>query len=109
MANAYKVLGQLFPATQTLSTLYTVPGATSTVCSSVAICNQGNIATTYRLAVRPAGASISSAHYLVYGAPISPTDTIILTVGLSLAATDVVSVWTNANIISFSLFGTEIT
>jgi len=35
MATAYKVLGQNNPAATTATTLYTVPGATSAVCSTL--------------------------------------------------------------------------
>jgi len=39
MANTYKVLGQSNPSETTATTLYTVPSATSAVCSTIAICN----------------------------------------------------------------------
>jgi hypothetical protein len=40
MATTYKVLGQLNPAATTPTTLYTVPASTSTVVSTITICNQ---------------------------------------------------------------------
>jgi long-subunit fatty acid transport protein len=59
--------------------------------------------------VRPAGASIANQHYLVYDSAIPANDSITLTLGLSLAATDVVSVYAgNANL-AFQLHGVEIT
>ena len=64
MATAYKVLGQVDQQTASLATLYTVPASTETVVSTVIVCNRGTASTTFRLAVRPDGASISDQHYL---------------------------------------------
>lgn len=108
MALAYKVLGQLNPSATTLTTLYTVPSSTSTVCSTIAICNQG-AATTVRVAVRPAGASIDPKHYIVYDTFVNSGDTIFLTLGVTLATTDVVSVYAGTANMSFNLYGSEIT
>lgn len=106
MAVAYKVLGQLNPAATTLSTLYTVPSSTSSVGSTLSICNQGST-TTVRVAVRPAGAAIDPKHYIVYDATLNQYDSLILTLGISLATTDVVSVYAGTANVSFSLFGAE--
>ena len=109
MPQAHKVLGQSNPSATTLTTLYTVPSATQAVCSTLSVCNTGSSATTYRVAVRPAGASIATSQYLAYDAAIPANDTTVLTIGLALATTDVVSVYAgNANL-AFSLFGCEIT
>jgi hypothetical protein len=108
MANAYKVLGQSSPAAATLTTLYTVPAATSSVVSTISICNYG-VSTLCRVAVRPAGATIANQHYVVYDVTVAANDTLMLTLGLSLATTDVVSVQAGTATVSFGLFGTEIT
>jgi len=110
MPAAYKVLGQTNPSTaNTLATLYTVPSATSAVCSTLSVCNTGTSGATFRVAVRPAGASISTAHYLIYDASVNSNDSVLLTLGISLAATDVVSVYASTTGLAFSLFGSEIT
>ena len=108
MANFYKVLGQSNPAATTLTTLYTVPAARSAICSTLSIANIG-ISATFRVAVIPAGATIANQHYLVYDASVNANDTVLLTLGISLATTDVVSVYASNTSVSFSLFGTEIT
>ena len=108
MTTTYKVLGQSVPSATTNTTLYTVPSATSAVCSTLAVCNRG-ASTNFRVAVRPAGASISNEHYIVYDNYINQYDTIFLTLGVTLAATDVVTVYAGAATLSFSLFGSEIT
>lgn len=108
MPNAYKVLGQVNPAAATLTPLYAVPAAAQAVCSTLAICNQG-VSTLFRVAVRPAGAAITAAHYLVFDATVASLDTVFLTLGTTLAATDVVSVQAGTATCSFNLSGTEIT
>jgi hypothetical protein len=109
MPQAHKVLGQSNPSATTLTTLYTVPASTQAVCSTIAICNTGSTATTYRLAVRPAGATIAIQHYLVYDSSVAALDSVFLTLGVALASTDVVSVYAgNANL-AFSLHGVEVT
>ncbi len=93
MAMVYKVLGQQNPLATTNTTLYTVPGATSTVVSSLIICNRAATATTYRIAIRPGGAAISNEHYIAYDTTISGNETISMTLGISLAASDVITVY----------------
>ena len=77
------------------------------MCSTLAICNR-DIATTYRVSVRPAGEAQDVKHYIVYDAVIAANDTILLTLGITLAATDVVTVYAGTSALSFSLFGAEL-
>ena len=102
----YKVLGQSAPAATTNTDLYTVPGGASAVCSTLAICNRG-VSTTIRVAVRPAGATLANQHYIVFDTALNQNDTMLLTLGISLAATDVVTVYAGTANTSFSLFGVE--
>lgn len=102
-----KVLGQQNPSATTLTTLYTVPSATSTVISSLTICNRSATVTSFRVAIRPAGAAISNEQYLYYDLPIAGNDTFVATLGITLAATDVLSVYTTLATLSFQLFGQE--
>ena len=108
MPTTHKVLGQVAPAAATATTLYTVPASTQAVCSTLSICNR-DIATAYRVSVRPAGAAQDVKHYLVYDAVIAANDTILLTLGITLATTDVVTVYAGTSALSFSLFGSEVT
>lgn len=107
MASSYKVLGQSNPSATTLTTLYTVPATTSTVCSTLVICNLSTTASV-RVAVRPAGAAIANQHYIVYDSVISANDSVFLTLGISLATTDVVSVYASTANVTFNLYGSEI-
>lgn len=106
MADTYKVLGQVDPLAATLTTGYTVPAATSAIVSSITVANRG-AATSFRIAVRPAGAAIANQHYIVYDSPISANQTLSLTLGITLATTDVVSVYATLATISFNIFGVE--
>lgn len=108
MALTYKVLGQSNPSANTDTTLYTVPSATSTVCSTLVICNQAATGATFRIAVRPAGSTVAAEHYIAYDSSINANDTITMTIGITLATTDVITVRANSATCSFSLFGSEI-
>ncbi len=66
-----KNLGQSAPLATTLTTLYTVPAATSTVVSTITVANRSEAATTFRLSHAVAGAANADAQYFVYDAAIS--------------------------------------
>jgi glucose-6-phosphate dehydrogenase assembly protein OpcA len=108
MATTYKVLGQSNPSATTATTLYTVPSSTSSVVSTISVCNAGSSAATFRIAVRPAGATLEQKHYLIYGATVPASDTTMITVGLTLATTDVITVYASSANISFQAYGSEI-
>jgi hypothetical protein len=107
VATSYKVLGQLNPTATTMTNLYTVPGATSAVCSTLSVANLGP-STTFRIAVRPVGAALVNQHYIAYDTPVNQYDTVFLTIGVTLAATDIISVYAGTATVAFSLFGSEI-
>jgi hypothetical protein len=108
MPTVYKTLGQSNPSATTATTLYTVPSSTSTVLSTLTVCNQASTAATFRIAVRPAGASLTTSQYIAYDTPIAANDTIALTLGITLATTDVVTIYASSANMSFSAFGSEI-
>lgn len=104
---AYKVLAQNNPAATTATTLYTVPASSSAVISTITVCNQAASAGTYRIAVRPAGATLAAVHYVAYDIAIAANDTTALTLGITLAATDVVTVYASSANLSFHAYGSE--
>jgi hypothetical protein len=109
MATAYKVLGQSEPAATTATTLYTVPASTSTIVSTISICNRAASAATFRISVRPAGAAQADQHYIAFDAAIAAKDTLFLTVGLTLATTDVITVYSSNADTAFNAYGSELT
>lgn len=108
MTISYKVLGQANPSATTNTTLYTVPAGNSAVISTITICNLAGAQANFRIAVRPGGASLSNQHYINYDTPVPASDQISLTIGMTLAATDVVTVYANTATVSFNIFGSEI-
>jgi hypothetical protein len=110
MATAYKILGQVAPAATTETTLYTSTSV-ETIVSSLVICNQAGTSATYRIAVQPsadAGSDAAAKHFIVYGATVAASDSVILTVGLTLAAGDRIRVYASSSTTSFSAYGSQI-
>jgi hypothetical protein len=108
MPTNYKVLGQSNPAATTATTLYTVPAATQSIVSTLTVPNQTATAGTYRIAVRVAGAALASAQYLAYDVSLPGNATDTLTLGVTLGATDVITVYASAATFSFNAFGSEL-
>lgn len=109
MAVAQKVLGQSKPLAATLTDLYTVPALTEATASTIIVCNQSAVATSFRVSVAPAGAADADSQYLWYDVAIPGNDTFAATCGITLATTDVVRVYNTLATLSFSLFGMETT
>ena len=108
MPTTYKVLGQVAPSATTATTLDTVPSATQCVVSTIAVCNRAATAATYRIAIRPGGATLANEHYIAYDAPIAANDSAFITVGITLGAADVITVYASTANLSFNAFGSEI-
>lgn len=109
MAEVYKILGQSNPAATTMTTLYTVPGSTSVVVSSVVICNQAGTAGTFRLSLDQGGDGDGAKDYLYYDQALDANTTFIVTLGITLGAGDLVRIYASSANMSFNIFGTEIT
>jgi glucose-6-phosphate dehydrogenase assembly protein OpcA len=109
MSTIYRVLGQSAPSATTDTNLYTVPADTSAVISTIVVANRAGTSATYRIAIRPNGATLANEHYLAYDVTVGAGDSTTLTLGITLAATDVVTVRASSADLSFSVFGSEIT
>jgi hypothetical protein len=105
---AYKVLGQSAPAATTDTNVYTVPSATETIISTIIVANRAATAGTFRIAVRPNGATIANEHYIAYDVPIAGADSTTLTLGVTMDAADVLTVRCSSADMSVNVFGTEI-
>ena len=106
---AKKVLGQSNPSATTATTLYTVPASKEAVVSSISVCNLASSSATYRIAIRPAGATLANVHYLAYDVTVGAADTTIITVGITLATTDVITVYASTANLVFHAYGDEAT
>lgn len=109
MANTYKILGQSKPSAATLTDIYTVPGATSAIISTITVANQSATPTAFRISIAPAGAADASSQYIYYDISIAGNDTFAVTAGFGLATTDKIRVYNTLATLSFTVTGVEIT
>ncbi len=92
----------------TADTLYTCPSATATVVSTISVCNTAATTATYRIAISTT-TSFVAAGYIVYNASVAANDTVMITVGVTLDATNKYLLCSaSASTVSFSAFGSEI-
>ena len=109
MATAYKVLGQSAPGTTTATDVYTVPSATEAIVSTIVICNRSSVANSFRIAVRKDGAALADDQYIAFDTAVSGNDSTNLTLGITLDAGDIITVYGGAaSSITASVFGSEI-
>lgn len=120
MPTSYKVLGQTGSGSNygngsqaltanTNTNLYTVPSSTQTVVSSIVVTNQSTTPQTFRIAIRPDGATIANNHYIAYDCDIYANDSVYITSGITIDASDIITVYASTASMSFSAFGSEIT
>ena len=105
---AYKVLAQSAPSATTATDVYTVGSGLEVVVSTIIIANRANTSGTFRLSVRPNGASQTNAMYLAYDVPIAANDSTTLTLGITMDAADVLTAYCSSADMSINVFGTEI-
>jgi hypothetical protein len=109
MAINYKVLGQVHPGTTAETNVYTVPAATQAIVSTMSITNLSASASSARVWVRIAGAATAPLNNILYDVPIAANSIAAFTLGLTLGATDIVTVRTSVgSVLTFQLFGSEI-
>jgi hypothetical protein len=109
MPIAYKVLGQAHPAGTADTTLYTTPASTQAVVSTLSITNVSAAPASARVYVRIAGAAAAVSNAVLYDVPLAANSVAAFTLGLTLAATDVVTVRSSVGTsLTFQLFGSEI-
>ena len=110
MAEVYKRLGAIASTGTigTADTLYTCPAATAAVISTITVCNTSSSAATFSIAVSTTTSFVASG-YIVYQASIAGNDTVGLTFGATLDATNKYLLCSaSAATVSFSVFGSEI-
>lgn len=107
MPVAYKQLGKATPAATTLTVVYTVPAATAAVLSTITVCNRSATATTFRLSHALAGAADANDQYFAYDSPIAGNSSVHLTMGIAMAATDVLRAYVGAATVTILVWGEE--
>jgi glucose-6-phosphate dehydrogenase assembly protein OpcA len=108
MPTTYKVLAQSAPSATTNTDLYTVPSSTQAVISTIVVANRALTDATYRIAVRPNGATLANQHYIAYDVTVGGADSTNLTLGITVDAADVLTVYASTANLSFNVYGTEI-
>jgi len=107
MATAFKILGQSNPSATTDTTLYTVGASKQTVVSSITVCNQGSTAGTYRIAIRENGDALVAKHYIFYDVELAAKATDVHTLGLTIDASDIITIYASSANFSFNAYGSE--
>lgn len=100
--------GGAFGKRNSTTTIYTVPSATESICSTLLVCNRDTTDAYYSLVVRPNGAALEDKHYTTFDAVVGGEDTVTLTLGISLDATDVIAIIASNPNLSVTMFGNEI-
>jgi hypothetical protein len=107
MPIAYKILGQAVPATS--SDIITVSAGHQEVVSSLLIANTTATASTFRIHARIAGAAVATSNALIYDSSVPAYSTTTFTIGITLAATDVLTVVAGTSgALTVTAFGSEI-
>jgi len=108
----YKILGQIQTTANAATNVYVVPASTSTVVSTVTICNQSANNVLVDVTARFGSTALGNQHYLVYQYPLSAADTLVLEPRLTMNATSVLAAnVTGANAasnVSVNAFGIEV-
>ena len=102
-----KSLGQSNPASNTLTTLYTVPTARKAVSSTIAICNTGDSSARYRVSHAVEGAADTRKQYVFYDVALPAKATHSYTLGMAMAESDVIRVRADSSLVTFNLWGAE--
>jgi len=109
MAMTYKILGQKSPAATTDFNLYTVSGSKQAIINCITVANRdAGDAATYRISVRPDGATLTTDHYIAYDVQIGASSSISLNLGITLDTNDVITVQSSTALVTFNAYGVEI-
>jgi hypothetical protein len=63
---------------------------------------------TYRIAVRVGGATLAASQYIAYDVSLPGNATDTLTLGVTLGAADVITIYSSTATASFNAYGSEI-
>ena len=108
MAMVYKVLGQKSPAAATDFNLYTVSGSKQAIINCITVANRDANSATYRISVRPDGATLTTDHYIAYDVQVGSNLSVALNLGITMDTNDVITVSSSSGLVTFAVFGAEI-
>jgi hypothetical protein len=112
MAKSYKELASSNPVANTYTELYQVPASTSTVLSTISVCNAASAAGTFRLGITEsatAASAIAFAEHFVFDTAIAANDAVMLTLGISMSNQQKLIARAGSASVIFMAWGVEIT
>lgn len=97
-------------AVGTYATLYTVPAATTAIISTIVVCNSSASDVTYRIGIDPDGTTpdLAAGEFIVYDNTIGANDTITLSLGMTLEATEYLRISSSTTALNFQAYVMEI-
>ena len=87
--------------------LYTVPAGKEAVVSTITVANPTLSATSYRIGVVKSGETLALKHWIAFDIALAANATTTLTLGITLAAGDIIKVSNDTGQVSFAAFGSE--
>jgi hypothetical protein len=72
------------------------------------VANRAADSATYRISVRPDGATLTTDHYIAYDVQVGSNSTTALNLGITLDTNDVITVQSSTATITFNAYGVEI-
>lgn len=103
MATAYSLAQvQGTASVGSYATLTSTSASQTAVVSSISVCNTTASAQTFRIGVMATEGSPAAGNWIVYGANVPASDTVFLTVGLTLGNTKYVRVSSSNSGVDFS-------
>ena len=108
MPTVYKILGQANPNANVQTNIYTVPASNSSVVSTVSFCNANTSSNAFVSMYAVKSGQQPGANNMITNRAILPmTDTLIFTIGMTLASNDRIVANVTTGNISASVFGSE--
>ncbi|MBS3885628.1 MAG: hypothetical protein KGZ56_01065 [Dethiobacter sp.] len=107
MSERLAILGQVAPAANTDTDLYTVPTGRE-VSGILTVCNRSGVEVRFRVARRVGGAALANQHFTYHDTPLGANATFVRA-GLAMQAGVVVTVRASTADVTFTLEGSEVT
>lgn len=108
MPTVYKILGQANPTANTLSNVYVVPAGNSAVVSTISFCNSSTSANSFVTMYAVKSGEQPSANNIISNRAILPlADTLIFTIGMTLASNDRIVANVITGQVGATVFGSE--
>jgi hypothetical protein len=96
-------------AVTTYATLYSTNASTRAVISTILITNTATSAGTFRIGIMGSAGTPAAADWIAFDVPVAASDTLSLTLGITLSPSQFIRVSSSATSITFSAYISEIT